>query len=289
MAKKSSGKKTTRGSHAAWKGELSFGLVTISVEAFNALNRQRGDIHFHQLHDKCHSRIHYEKVCPIHGKVTNEEIVSGYEYEKDKYVEINSDQLDALRTHEERTLTIDAFVTPETVDPIYFDGRMYYLIPANRSAEEAYVVMVDAMQRQGRSGIGQVIFSGKQQLALVRPVDKLLSMAMLNYAAEINPPEKMGRDFKTPKQKDRQLKLAQELVKELSSDDFDFSQYEDTYRDKLEKLIASKVKGHKVVVAKETKSEPATINLMDALKKSVAQTRRSQKALAARTRKSRTA
>jgi DNA end-binding protein Ku len=149
--------------------------------------------------------------------------------------------------------------------------------------------MVDAMHRQGRSGIGQVIFSGKQQLALVRPVDKLLSMAMLNYAAEINSPEKMEHDFKSPKQKDRQLKLAEQLVQGMSSDDFDVSRYEDTYRDKLEKLIASKVKGHKVVVAKETKSEPATINLMDALKKSVAHSRRSQKALAARTRKSRTA
>ena len=117
MAKKQSTAKAkgaarpTKGSpRATWKGELSFGLVTFTVEAFNAINRQASDIHFHQLHAKCHSRVHYEKVCPIHGKISNDEIVSGYEYEKGKYVEIEPEQIDALRTHEERTLTIDSFI-----------------------------------------------------------------------------------------------------------------------------------------------------------------------------------
>lgn len=273
MAKRRSTSMTKGSPRATWKGELSFGLVTFSVEAFNALNRQGSDIHFHQLHAKCHSRIHYEKVCPIHGKVSNDEIVSGYEYEKGKYVEIQPEQLDALRTHEERALKIDSFVKPEAIDPIYFDGRMYYLLPANKASEEAYAVMVTAMDRENCYGIGQVVLSGKEQLALVRSDQNLLQMAMLNYAAEIKPPAEVSHELKKPVKMDRQLKLAQALIQDWSNAEFDFSDYQDSYRDKVQKLIASKVKKDKIVVPKVIEHEPATISLMDALKKSVKQAR----------------
>src|SRR3954447_25846756 len=113
----------------SWKGSLRFGLVSIAVEALNARSSEGGDIHFHQLHATCHRRIHYQKVCPVHGEVPNDEIVSGYEYAKGKYVEIEPEELDALGTQRERSLTIDTFIEPETIDPIYLDGRMYYLMP----------------------------------------------------------------------------------------------------------------------------------------------------------------
>ena len=122
---------------SGWTGNFSFGLVTFAVEAFNALDRSESDIHFNQLHEKCHSRIRYQKVCPVHGPVENDEIVSGYEHRKGKYIEIDPEELSALRTERERALTIDAFVSPETVDPLYFDGRMYYLLPAGSGAEES--------------------------------------------------------------------------------------------------------------------------------------------------------
>lgn len=284
MAKKKISATIPRPRRATWKGELSFGLVNFTVEAFNAVNRQGSDIHFHQLHTTCHSRIHYDKVCPIHGKVTNDEIVSGYEYEKGKYVEIEPEQLDALRTHDERTLKIDSFIAPDEIDPVYYDGRMYYLVPVNKAAEEAYSVMVAAMQREERYAVGQVVFSGKEQLALVRPIEDLLHMAMLNYSSEINPPDKVAH-LKKPTKLDRQLKLAQALVRDWSDDDFDFAKYTDTYRDQVQKLIASKVKGHKVVLPKETEPEPVTISLMDALKKSIAGTKGSTKAKTTKPRK----
>src|SRR5207249_2786824 len=163
MAKVKAKKKPSK-HRASWKGDLAFGLVSFPVQAFNALNRERSDIHFHQLHAKCHRRIRYQKVCPVHGEVPSDEIVSGYEYHKGRYVEIEPEELDALRTHRERSLTIDAFVEPEAVDPLYFDGRMYYLAPAGSAAEEPYHVMVEAMEKEDRYGLGQVVFSGKQQL-----------------------------------------------------------------------------------------------------------------------------
>lgn len=274
MARKSTkprAKTTGKEVRASWKGNLTFGLVSFSVEAFNALNRQGSDIHFHQLHAECHSRIHYEKVCPIHGKVTNDEIVSGYEYAKGKYVEIDRDELDELRPENERGLKIDAFVSPATVDPLYFDGRMYYLLPKGTDAQEAYGVILTAMEREECCGVGRIVFSGKDQIALIRPVQGVLHMAMLNYAAEINSPEKMAAKLKKPGSASRQLKLAQSLIREWSDDSFDFSQYEDTHRDQIADLIKEKVQGKKTVEPEEKEERPATINLMEALKRSLAE------------------
>src|SRR3954452_20960424 len=143
-AKKSKTKKTSK-QRASWRGHLSFGLVSFPVQAINALNRQQSDIHFHQLHAGCHRRIHYQKVCPVHGEVSNDEIVSGYEYRKGKYIEIDPEELDAVRTKKERSLSIDAFVDSSTIDPLYFDGRMYYLVPDGPAATEPYGIIAQAI------------------------------------------------------------------------------------------------------------------------------------------------
>src|SRR6478609_7531142 len=155
---KSKSKSKTR---ASWRGHLTFGLVSFPVEAINAHDPKHSDIHFHQLHATCHRRIHYEKVCPVHGAVSNDEIVSGYEYRKGQYIEIDPEELDALRTEKERSLTIDAFVAEDEIDPVYFDGRMYFLLPDGPAGEEPYRVIVDAMDREECWGVGQVVFSGK--------------------------------------------------------------------------------------------------------------------------------
>ena len=126
------------------------------------------EVHFHLLHEPDHERIHYTKVCPKHGEVPNDEIIEGYEYAKGKYVEFEKEELDALRTPKEKALTIDAFVSSDEIDPIYFDGRMYYLLPTGTGATEAYGLLQAAMERKVRWGVGQVVFSGREQLALVR-------------------------------------------------------------------------------------------------------------------------
>src|SRR5436190_24022346 len=108
MAARKTKRAPKRSKHrASWKGNLTFGLVSFPVQAFNAFNREQSDIHFHQLHAKCHRRIHYQKVCPVHGEVSSDEIVSGYEYARGKYVEISAEELDSVRSERERSLTID--------------------------------------------------------------------------------------------------------------------------------------------------------------------------------------
>jgi DNA end-binding protein Ku len=257
--------------HASWRGNLSFGFVSFPVQAVNALNRQQSDVHFHQLHSTCHRRIRYQKVCPVHGEISNDEIISGFEYRKGKYIEVEPEELEAVRTKKERALTIDAFVDPASIDPVYFDGRMYYLVPDTPASQEPYAIITEAMERAECWGIGQIVFSGKDQLVAIRPFDGRLHMAMLNYDEEIKTPSEVLSRPKRAAGAAKQVRLAQSLIDAWYSDDFDFTSYDDNYRERLERLIEAKKKGHEVVEPEEKEEEPEVINLMEALKQSVEQ------------------
>ena len=283
MANKTRTRKAAK-HRASWRGNLTFGLVSFPVQAVNALNRQQSDIHFHQLHAKCHRRIHYQKVCPVHGEVSNDEIVSGYEQRKGKYIEIESEELEAVQTKKERSLTIDAFVDPSAIDPVYFDGRMYFLVPDGPSSQEPYAIIAEAMERAECWGVGQIVFSGKDQVVAVRPLEGRLHMAMLNYDEEIRTPSEVLPRPKRAAGAAKQVKLAQSLIDAWYSEDFDFASYDDNYRERLERLIAAKKKGNEVA-APEEEDEPEVINLMDALKQSVERSRSGRSAKKPRKRK----
>jgi DNA end-binding protein Ku len=253
---------------ASWRGQLRFGLVSFEVQAVNAEIKENAEVHFHLLHEPDHQRIHYAKVCPKHGEVPNDEIVEGYEYAKDKYVEFDKEELDVLRTEEEKALTIDAFVSSEEIDPIYFDGRMYYLLPSGANSSEPYALLEAAMEKKNRWGIGQVVFSGREQLAIVRPLDGVLTMAMLSYDAEIRKPSEIKGEFSRPKTAPSKLRLAEDLVAKWQDGKFDFTAYKDRYRQKVKEAIAAKKKGVELS-APEEEEEPEVINLMDALQRSL--------------------
>lgn len=268
--KRSTKKSTSKGPRPSWQGHLTFGLVSFEVEAINALDRKQSDIHFHQLHATCGRRIHYAKMCPQHGEVDADEIAMGYEKSPGHYVEINPDELDAVKTDQARTITIDAFVEPGTIDPIYYDGRMYYLLPAEEVAQTPYGVFVAAMERRGTLGIGEIILSGKQQLALLWAEGGTMHMAMLNYEAEIKPASDFSTRLPKLSGQTRQIRLAQTLIEELEDKDFDYSKYVDRTRQKVEKVIEANSK--KRGTTEEPEEEPAernVISLMDALEKSL--------------------
>ncbi len=247
---------------------VRFGLVSFPVEAFNAHSPGEAPLALHQLHAECHSRIRYQKTCPVHGPVTNDEIISGYEVRKGEYVEISADELDELRTDAERALTIDAFVSPAEMDPIYFDGRMYYLSPDGEHSREPYAVFLAALEHQKRWGVGQVIFSGKQQIVVVRSYQGALHMALLNFAAEIREPDDAVAAVATVSSTDKKVRLAEQLIESWTDENFDFANYKDDYNDKLKELIQAKVAGKKLVLP-DVEEEPEVINLMDALRKSI--------------------
>lgn len=216
-------RRTAKGPRASWRGTLRFGLVSFQVHAVNAHHTVQGSVAFHQLHGECHRRIRYQKVCPTHGPVTQDEIVSGYEYSKGHYVEFDPDELDALRTEAERALHIDAFVEPGRIDPLYYDGRMYFLVPAGEEEREPYAILLDAMRRKEVYAVGQIVFSGKEQLVIVRPMRHVLHMALLNYFAEMRHGEDVVGDLPHISASDKKVRLATQLVDSWRDEDFDIA------------------------------------------------------------------
>jgi len=260
-----------------WKGFIHFSLVTVPVEAFTAAQPDEGEIHLNQLHDKCHSRIRYKKTCPIHGEVSNDEIVTGYEYEKDHYVIINRDEVERAQS-DDHSITIDTFVSPDRIDPIYYDGRIYYLVPEIPAANQSYSVLCQAMEKLDRCGVATVSLRGKEQLLMVRPIDGVLTMIMLHYQSQIRSPKAVRDDVPRAKASAQELRLAQQLIEASTTEKFDFAHYEDRFTDRLKALIQSKIEGKEVFEPPQADEDIPIINLMDALRKSVQKTKQSPKA-----------
>lgn len=257
---------------SSWKGYIKLSLVSVPVQAFTATATGGGEIHLNQLHEECHSRIRYKKVCPIHGEVTGDQIVSGYEYAKGQYVIVEPGELDKLRTESDRAINIDTFIRPDQLDAIFYDGRNYYLVPDTPIGHKPYAVLYQAMVDQGRLAVARVVFSGKEQLVLVRPLEGLLVMTMLSYDSQVRRPASFQQEVLPAEVSPQELKLAEMLIEASSSEEFDIGQYEDLYTQKLTALIEAKVEG-KEVVATPVNEETPVINLMEALKQSVARTK----------------
>jgi DNA end-binding protein Ku len=123
--------------HPYWKGFLKLSLVTVPVHAYTTASAGGGKIALNQLHAECKSRIRYKKTCPIHGEVTQDQIVSGYEHAKGQYVVVDEDELEKLRTEDEKTIRIDAFVAPDAIDPLFLSGKNLYLLPEGPAGTNA--------------------------------------------------------------------------------------------------------------------------------------------------------
>lgn len=253
----------------SWKAFLRLSLVTVPVKGYNAVQAGGGEIHLNQLHEPCHSRIRYKKVCPLHGEVANNEIVSGYEFAKDQYVVVDKADLEKLRPESEKAINLDTFVAPDKVDPMNLDGRVYYLVPDGPVGRKPYAVLYAAMVESQRYAVGQGTFGGKQELVLIRPVDGLLTLSMLHYAAEMRTPADFDEDLELPAVAKQELKLAQTLIDASTIKKFDLAKYENNYTESLKALIDAKVEG-KELVAPPQAEEPQVINIMDALRESVA-------------------
>lgn len=254
---------------SSWKGFLKLSLVSVPVKAYTATASGGGEIHLNQLHAACNSRIQYKKTCPIHGEVANDEIVSGYEYSKGQYVVIDPNELDKLRTEGDKAVNIDVFINPDDLDPVYLNGRTYYLVPDGPVGQKPYVVLHAGMMEQNRFGVGQVVMHGKEQTFLLRPMNGLLAMSMLAYDTQITKPSAFEEEVPKQEISPEELKLVKTLIDASTNKKFDFGHYKDVYTEKLTQLIEAKVSG-KEIVAPPPAEQAHIINLMDALKQSVA-------------------
>lgn len=253
---------------STWKGYLKLSLVSVPVKAYSA-SRASADVPLHQLHSKCNSRIKYKKVCPLHGEVPKEEIVSGYEYAKGQYVVIEPDELARLREKGEREITIDAVVAPSSVDPVYFTEKCYYLIPDGAVGQKPYALLQHALHSGEQFAVAHGVLFGRDELLLLRPVDGLLALTALKYDAEVTHAKTFAEEVSTPELSREEVGLTQTLLQAFEKKKFSLAGFTDKYLEKLTELVEAKVEG-KELVSSPPVDEPKVINLMDALKKSLA-------------------
>ena len=246
-----------------WKGHLTFGLVSFPVKLFSAARSD--SISFNQLHKSDNSRIKQVIYCQAEDKpVPRTEIVKGYEYEKDRYVVLEDEEIKKVAPSTAKVMEILEFVKTAEVDPIYFETS-YYMAPDD-AGEKPYALLYDTLKRTGYVGVAKIAMHNREHIVIFRPGNYGLMMHTMYYAHEVRKVDEFRTD--TGLVKDAEVKLAEMLVQSLAAT-FEPEKYKDSYRDNLQALIDAKIKGQEVVVPPAR--EPARIiDIMEALKQSLA-------------------
>ena len=251
-----------------WTGAISFGLVTVPVKLYSAVNKKT--VRFNQLNAKTGARIQQKRVDAGTGEeVAYDDIVKGFEISSDRYVVIEPSELDSLEPEKTKTIEITDFVSADQIDPIYYD-HPYYLAPGTGGAKP-YRLLVEAMKETGRVAIAKVVIRQKESLVALRPEGDVLGMSTMLFSDEVSDPGRIdeleaAREIKIKK---AELDIAKQLVDSLAGE-FDPSKYKDDYRDRVMDLIDRKAAGEEIAVAPaaEEDSEPVP-DLMAALKASL--------------------
>ena len=254
---------------AYWQGQIRLALVSIPVEIYSA-TKSGATIAFHQIHEPSGKRIKYEKVVPGLGPVDPEEIVKGFEYEKGHYVLLEEEEIEAVKLESKKTLELTQFVEFSDIDPIYYD-KPYYVVPADDLAEEAFIVVREALRKSKKIGLGQLALRGREYIVSLKPCGRGMVLETLHYADEVNKASPFFRDIPDDEPQEDLLDLATTLI-EKKSGKFDPAAFHDRYVDALKDLIERKKKG-KTVQAEEEPAQPSrgsnVVDLMAALKKSL--------------------
>jgi DNA end-binding protein Ku len=251
----------------SWSGLLRISLVAVPVKAYPALSSSGTASHFHFLHADCGQRISYHKHCPQHGAVSAEAIVRGYEYAPGQYVTMEAEELEQLRPARDKALVLDQFVPVGDIDPTFFAGRSLYLLPDGVAAQHPYGVLAEAMHQAGQGALGRVVLSSQRQLVLVRPCGRLLVLDVLHYPAQMRASAAYAADVAPSAATEAERALARQLIA-LASTPLDWGRYLDTSAEELAALIQAKIAQQPPAAPAE---EPVVLNLLAALKQSVAQ------------------
>jgi DNA end-binding protein Ku len=246
---------------------ISFGLVSIPVKLYSAGNSSAA-ISFNMLHGKCGSRVKQQYVCPKEDNVIvpRDEIRKGYEFAKDQYVLFTDEELKALEEESTQTVDVTEFVPLSAIDPVYFD-KAYYLGP-DKGGSKAYWLFAEVLKETGRVALAKYAARGKQYLVMVRAVDKGLVMQQLLYADEVRPISEVGLDREKPKE--GELKLAKMLVDQASTDDFRPQAYEDDVKKRIQQQLKKKIETGQEISAPPRPKSGEVIDLMEALRRSLA-------------------
>jgi DNA end-binding protein Ku len=252
--------------HSIGSGTISFGLVSIPVRMYTAASS--AGVSFNLLHAKCGSRIRQQTFCPVDNQVVERnELVKGYEFAKDQYVRVSDDELKALEGEASKLIDITEFVPLDKVDPIYFE-KTYYLGP-DKGGEKAYRLLADAMGKSERVALAKFVMRGKESLVLIRSAQDGLMLHTMYFADEVRSFGEVDKG-QSAKIRDNELALAQQLIDGLSNPEFEPERYADEYRDRVIEMINKKVEGKEVTTSAPPAQRAQVIDLMEALKESLA-------------------
>ncbi len=252
-----------------WKGQLRLALVSIPVEVFSA-TKSGAAIAFNQIHEPSGKRIKLEKTVPGIGPVAPEDIVKGFEYAKGEYVVLDEKEIEGVRLESKKTLELTQFVDAHEIDAIYYD-KPYYVVPADDLAEEAFIVLREALRQSRKVGLGQLAMRGREYVVSIKPCGRGLVMETLRYADEVNKASAYFREIDDAKPDAELLELATTLI-DKKTGKFDASDFKDRYVDALREIIERKKAGKTISVDSDTGPDPRGSNIVDlmaALKSSI--------------------
>ena len=256
---------------AYWQGQIRLALVSIPVEIYSA-TRSGAQISFHQIHEPSGKRIKYEKVAPGIGPVDADEIIKGFEVEKGEYVLLDQDEIDAVKLESKKTLELTQFVDAHEIDVLYYE-KPYFVIPADDLAEEAFIVLREALRRTKKVGLGQLAMRGREYIVSLKPCGRGMVLETLRYADEVHRAHGYFRDIPDDKPEPELLDLAEALIEKKAAA-FDPKEFHNRYVDALKELIERKRKAHGKKIIEEKDDGPVrsgsnVVDLMAALKKSM--------------------
>jgi DNA end-binding protein Ku len=255
---------------AIWRGQIRLALVSIPVELFPA-TKSGAQIQFHQVYEPTGQRIQYEKVVPGIGPVDRDQIVKGYEVSKGHYVLLDQDEIDSVKLESRKTLDLVEFVSVGDIDAMYYD-KPYFVVPADDLAEEAYVVLRDALKAAKKIGIGQLAMRGQEYVVALKPCGRGLLIETLRYADEVHKAQSYFREIGDEKPDADLLDMASMLI-ERKTGKFDPAEFHNRYVDALHRLIEEKQKhkGEKIIEEPEGPVPKGSnvVDLMAALKRSL--------------------
>lgn len=255
---------------AYWQGQIRLALVSIPVEIYSA-TKSGASVSFKQIHEPSGKPIHYEKVVTGIGPVDPAEIMKGYQVEKGEYVLLDQDEIDAVKLESKKTLELTQFVDATDIDVIYYE-KPYFVVPADDLAEEAFIVLREALKRTKKVGLGQLALRGREYVVSLKPCGRGMVLETLRYADEVNKAQGFFRDIGDARPDEELLDLAEALIAKKTGA-FEPQGFHDRYVDALKDLIERKrkVKGQKIIEDKDTAPTKSSnvVDLMAALKKSM--------------------
>src|SRR6201993_1692057 len=250
---------------SVWSGYLTFGLISMPVRLFSGA-RSSG-ISFNMLHRPDHQRVKQQYICPAENKVVERsEIVKGYEFRKDEYIVIEPEEIKKIEPQTAKTMEILEFVKSGDVDPVYFESS-YYMVP-EEAGRRPYALLTKALEESEYVAIAKLTMHNREYTVFLRPHEGGMMLHTMYYAEEVRQVEGFGAP--DVELKDAEVKVAHQLIEALAGE-WDPEKYHDTFQDNLKKLIATKLEGGKIAEVEKPKKLAPVVDLMSALKQSLAQ------------------